>query len=286
MKKILFPLLITTVFVLLITNKAYAACDFGSSITGGQCRGYITTLGASTWTVPADWSGTNKIEVIGAGSAAAAGAQSGYGGSYASITNEAGLSGTVDAFVGGSQPAGVNAQASSTYLCSSTSGCTSITDTSVIVGAYGGLSPSTGAGTSGGIGTVTYIGGTNAGTSYNGAGGAAGPFGNGKNATTGYNGAAGCGDYDGTTCHGGAGGTSGSVPGGNGTEWDATHGSGGGGGPNGGATAVGGLYGGGGGNGANSLGGQGIIVITYTPAGGGGSTPAAAPMTFEWINDE
>jgi hypothetical protein len=67
--------------------------------------------------------------------------------------------------------------------------------------------------------------------------------------------------------------------GGNGIEFDATHGAGGGGGGSGGHSAVdnpitggaGGLYGGGGGGGAfnggtGGAGGDGLIVITYTPA--------------------
>ncbi len=67
--------------------------------------------------------------------------------------------------------------------------------------------------------------------------------------------------------------------GGNGTEWDATHGAGGGAGGAagyyyGGVGGQGGLYGGGGGGGgynnygAGGAGGQGIIAITYTPSGG------------------
>ena len=137
-------------------------------------------------------------------------------------------------------------------------------------GGNGGGSVGTGGGSDGGAG------GNNSAATGGGAGG--------SGSTAGVTGTAGGGGGGGDGNTGGTG--SGTTPGngGAGTEWDATHGSGGGAGgagasDGGGASravgGTGGLYGGGGGGGAysNTLGGslaggpggQGIIVITYTP---------------------
>ncbi len=129
-----------------------------------------------------------------------------------------------------------------------------------------GASPSAGVGGTGGSGSDGTTGGTggasggaagNAGTAGTGAGGAGGGGGGGSAVSTGAGGA-----------------------GGAGKEWDATHGAGGGGaggsgssGAGGGVGGAGGTYGGGGGGGgggtsafpAGGVGGQGLIIITYTP---------------------
>src|SRR5579872_2984057 len=74
------------------------ACGFGSSIAGGQCRGFLT-VGTTIFTVPADWnSASNTIELIGGGSnggiSGGNGGVGGGGGAYSKITNQS-LSGTV-----------------------------------------------------------------------------------------------------------------------------------------------------------------------------------------------
>ena len=139
-------------------------------------------------------------------------------------------------------------------------------------GRYGGKgsnSTSAGAGGGGGAGGGVSTEGKSAPANVGGAGGT-GPTGQAGGA--GGNGGAGGAGSDGS---GGGGSDNGNGPagvggtGGNGTEWDSTHGAGGGGG--GGSNtddgANGGLYGGGGGGGETlgGAGGQGIIVIQYTP---------------------
>src|SRR3989344_4469839 len=70
-----------------LVRNLKGTCGFGSDIGSSQCRGTITTQGTSTWPVPADWSSTNKIEVIGGGGAGGAdgtaGSAGGGGGAYA-----------------------------------------------------------------------------------------------------------------------------------------------------------------------------------------------------------
>ena len=136
-------------------------------------------------------------------------------------------------------------------------------------------------------------GGGSAGHDATGSSGTTGGLGGDNNGGTGH-GVTGTSNGAGTNGGGGAGGQTGingsggvnhsGGDGGNGTEWDATHGSGGGGGEGDNTSSAhtggaGGLYGGGAGNGGGSAsstganGGQGIIVITgtYTSGGGGGS---------------
>src|SRR5262249_14883537 len=88
--------LCTPVFFSLPGSVYATTCGFGSDIGGGQCRGYLTTTGSGTWTVPNDWSSTNTIEVIGGGGGAKGGlgsgstpqnAAGGGGGAYAKISN-------------------------------------------------------------------------------------------------------------------------------------------------------------------------------------------------------
>src|SRR5437870_3849654 len=58
-----------------------ATCGFGSSIGGGQCRGYLTTADTSPWTVPTDWNASNNtIDLIGAGGGGSGGTTASGGG--------------------------------------------------------------------------------------------------------------------------------------------------------------------------------------------------------------
>lgn len=162
-------------------------------------------------------------------------------------------------------------------------------------GGGGGAAGPNGNGGDGGLGSATNAdggGGGGNGGGYDGAdstGGNAGAGGNNYSNTGGGSAGADFGNAgDGTAGAGGGGGDYiglSSGDGGNGQDWDATHGSGGGGGGGPGANQTdpydknyggkGGLYGGGGGgspmgtvNTGDFAGGQGIIVITYTPASG------------------
>lgn len=155
----------------------------------------------TTWTVPSDWNpAANKIEVIGGGGGAeSTGGGGGGGGAYAIVSNvttlTAGATVTISVGSGGagqpyvhpSQPLPTPAApGGDTYLCASTAHCTSLTDSSVIVGAQGGGAGGTGAndtgpGGSAGVGSVVPGGTGAAGTGGYGAGGggggAAGPDG-------------------------------------------------------------------------------------------------------------
>lgn len=152
------------------------------------------------------------------------------------------------------------------------------------VGAAGGVSGNSGTGGGGGGGNGGGTAGANeAGSNVGGNGGNnSGGAGHGTGSAVNVDGTAGSAGGGG----GGAGGNKDGGVGGNGTEWDATHGSGGGGG--GGSSdagtvagkGAGGLYGGGAGakgvGGANpSAGAQGIIVITYEPNTGTNVNPTA-----------
>src|SRR5271165_5761242 len=93
------------------------ACDFGSTIGGGQCQGYILN-GTTTFSVPADWSNTNKVEVIGGGGGGCKGSGGGLngcsgggGGGYSQVTNQAGYSGTLTVAVGAGGTGGATGSA-------------------------------------------------------------------------------------------------------------------------------------------------------------------------------
>lgn len=114
-----------------------------------------------------------------------------------------------------------------------------------------------------GLPPISLAGGSG-GNNYLGTGGGAGgtgtgvPTGNGHTGINGGGGGGGSKNDNDEAGHGGIGGT--------GSEWDSTHGSGGGGGSPGDSShlgGIGGLYGGGGGR--LAVGGQGIVMITYTP---------------------
>src|SRR5450631_3029585 len=297
-----------------------------------------TSSGAlQTWIVPSDWNNaSNTIETIGAGgSGAAAGnaaATGGGGGAWnkstnisltpgASVSYEVGAGGTsVTAAYGGYTNGNAGGD---TWFCSSTSNCSSINGSAIIVASKGGsggmgayLSATAGAGGIGtaGVGAHSNSGGAggtvlsypNGNCSYcstggSGAGGPNGPGNKGVNqGTQGLPSAGGSGDNG----SGGAGGTAGQYQnggtGGNGNEYDATHGVGGGGaggmsyssaGYNSGIGGTGGSYGGGGGGGFTQAGGsgtsgagaQGIILITYTPAGSSPPTPPPAITNLQVV---
>src|ERR1051325_4613689 len=82
----------------LTENAAYAiTCGFGSA-SGTECSGNITQTASTTFTLPSDWSDTNRIEVIGAGgsgvngnSVSTAGGPGGGGGAYSKVTKLDGL---------------------------------------------------------------------------------------------------------------------------------------------------------------------------------------------------
>src|SRR5215207_2694307 len=131
---------------------------------------FLTTTGAGTWNVPADWSNTNKIEVIGAGAggrtASGAAAGGGGGGAYSSRSNITGLSGTQNFSVGaGGSPGNVGGD---TWF-----GATSLA--SSLVGAKGGNSTASGTAGTGGVGTSGFptSGGVRTSGGPGGAGGAA-----------------------------------------------------------------------------------------------------------------
>lgn len=262
------------------------------------------------YTVPGDWNNAdNKIECIGAGGGGAVALRGGTGGAYACGGGGGGY-GRVDnsSFTLGATlvyNVGLNG-AAATRSSSGATGGNAATDTWFNGTTYA-AAPVGGKGSNGGGGGTTptfipYKGGDNVpgkgtftydsgkggaiistsgtATIATGGGGAAGLNGLGGGVSQiGSNVSTSNGGATGDATFGGAGGATGNPTasnGGNGTEWDATHGSGGGGGGAIGATAVtggnGGNYGAGGGGAAASsgtvtsgAGGQGIVVVTYTP---------------------
>src|SRR5271165_6390732 len=131
---------------------AYAVnlCGAGSSISfiatmSGQCRGYITATGASTFTVPTNWnSSNNKIEVISGGAGGDGLTLPGGGGGYSKITNVSLTAGTSVGYSvgagGAGGPSGTrnNTWGGGTWFCNSTSNCTTATSSAAIVGIEGG----------------------------------------------------------------------------------------------------------------------------------------------------
>ena len=244
----------------------------------------LTNTATTTWPVPADFTGLNKIETVGAGGSGGAffgnsgDTTGGGGGGYSNASNTVltpGANITVQIGTGGSAVVsnsvnvGATGNAGTDTYFQGTSLATST------IGAQGGgagqqqtlaaTSGGTGGAAASGKGTVTNSGGRGGNTTAvqatgSGGGGAAGPNGNGNNGvdlsanaagTAGGSGDNGAGGTGGTPITGTGTGTAGS--GGSGTEW-TTAGSGGGGG--GAATTTtsssitggaGGNYGGGGG---------------------------------------
>ena len=279
-----------------------------------KCQRVFTS--GTSLTIPDDWTNTNTIEVIGGGGGAGGsgtanrGGSGGGAGAYTKIVDTTSLSPSQTANYaigaagagtsGNTYPAGSGGD---TFLCNSTSGCSSITDTNVIIGAKGGQGAQahTTAGTGGaassgvpssGTGLVRTNGGnggagsTSANSDGGGGGGAGGQDAAGGNGGTGTGGA-GNGGQNG----GGTGGSAGNPAGagGNGTNINGTVGSGGGGGggnANNASGGNGGNYGGAGGGARGSgTGGSGIvglIVITYVPE------PAGVSFTlsnYRWYQD-
>lgn len=209
-------------------------------------RIFLTTTGTGTWTVPADCTSAT-IETIGGGATATKYAGGG-GGAYSKKNNLSLTPGESISF----QVGGANQDTWFKSISDVLAKCGN--------GTSGGLAAN-------GVGDVKYSGGNG---HYQNAdiwagGGAAGIHGDGNSAPNYYTGGSADAGY------GGNAGTQSLPDGGNGTEWDSTHGSGGGGSaawsPE--HAGVGGKYGGGGGgvnrSPSNGIGGQGLIVITYTP---------------------
>jgi len=266
-----------------------------------KAQAQIFLTSGTTWTVPTDWNNSNNtVELIGGGGGAGSGFSdssgsggegggAGGGGAYSKITNitlvpgssvaiAIGAGGTGGTAVAGGLPGNNGTAGGDTYFCNSTSNCTSITDSSVVVGAKGGNGGATGAASvpgaggaggsaASGVGSTKFNGGTGgngaatASAAGGGGGGGGGAGGLNNNGTNGTNGGVGTnttfgpgGQGDGTS--GGAGGATNGAAGSGGTEYDGSHGSGGG-----------GAGGNGIGNGSGTSGGNGGI---YGAAGGGG----------------
>lgn len=259
----------------------FATVTFLTSPTGSN----------QTYSVPSDWnSSNNSVETIGGGGGGHRNkGGGGGGGGYSKQTN-------ISLTPGGSATYRIGALGAegSTPTAGGDSWFNAATLAASTVGSQGGgagKATSSGSASGGqatsGIGATKYNGGNggaqnNAQDSGAGGGGAAGPNGAGNagsaNTSPSVSGAGGSGDAG----VGGAGGAATSVgtqqgnPGGAGTEWDGSHGSGGGGSGSGGPCnttptgGAGGSYGGGGGGDGvytvlTGSGGQGIVVVTYTP---------------------
>lgn len=262
-----------------------------SPIPTAQCMVFLTS--GSAWAVPSDWNdGNNTIEAVGNGSDAGGNVRGGGGGGAYSRSVNVQL--TPGATVGYNVAhvamiGSAGNDSGDAYFCNSTSGCTSLGDSNVVVGAEGGhgttngdnLDSNGGAGgyagngRASGAGSLKYSGGAGGNCDSSSCyppyipgagGGAAGPNGNGGDGSTG--------GYTGGAADGGAGGAGGAANanGGSGAEWDASHGSGGGGGGGDGyavAGGAGGNYGGGAGGGSYGLysisnyGGGGLIVVKW-----------------------
>jgi len=236
---------------------------------------FITTLGTSTYTIPADFYSLVSIECLGSGGDGASGngitaGRGGKGGCYVKTTDLSGLSAGGSLFCKVGIPSNaftwVN-KTSSVKPASTADGIAAEGDangtTSCVPTSSGGAFTVFAGGGDGGSGAAVAPGG----------GGAAGPNGAGSSGAAGGSGGAG-GAGNAGAAGGGAGGTSGSA-GSAGTYWTATAGGTagpGGGGSGGPASTVGGAggnYGAGGGGGsatgskAGGAGSPGLIVFTY-----------------------
>lgn len=250
---------------------------------------YSTNNAVAYWPDPGDWNpSANTVECVGAGGNGAVFtatlSNAGTGGSYAVGHNLAltfpvpysiasggtdpGAAGNVPTFATNFNVASNAPQRSGANVVSASCG---------VNGANG-----TGTGSNGIVWPAGFAGGSGGNMPPNhgayggaGGGGAGGPEGVGITGGAGGGSGAGAGGAANDGASGsGAGGAAGGGNGGSGTDWDASHGLGGGGG--GGSSSVvngghGGQYGGGGGganltpDGAGGVGGDGLIVITYTP---------------------
>lgn len=260
-------------------------------------RIYLTS--GTTWTVPADWnSASNTIEVIGGGGGGGGGnrgargyvsGSGGGGGGYSKRENIVFVPGSdVEYQIGAGGAGGTKytngSPGGDTFMaCEASEGCDFFGGSSFIIYAKGGSAglypsrsaPNLGGQASAGVGSVKYSGGSGEngisgyaghGAGGGGGGGAAGINGGGVSAVSlsGGSGDAGVGGQGGNP----------TMPGGQGTEWNSSYGSGGGGGGGQLASGItagqgGGLYGAGGGGAIDTVSGgngsSGIIVITYMP---------------------
>jgi hypothetical protein len=237
------------------------------------CQSVLTTTGAGTYSVPADWnSSDNIVEAIGGGSSGGTSASlscsGGGGGAYGAQTNVSLTPSSSVAYSVGLGSRGTRKAGLPTYFCNSTSNCTTEAGTAVVVAADGetnlsGCSTSTGdlgGLASNGKGSTTYNGGNGniPGATGGGGGGAAGPSGAGNSAsttnsgTTGNTGDNGNAPADGSIC----------------SYWPHVTACVGGGG-DGGSNGLNGVsYGAGGGgaaaHGTAGTGANGIIIVTYS----------------------
>ena len=254
---------------------------------------------AMTWVVPSDWDDSaNKIEIIGGGGAGyssnnSSGAAGGGGGAYSRSINVNFIPGATSTFAIGRGATGSTSSGGDTYLCDSTSNCSDINGTAVVVGAKGGTSASST--TANGIGGAAADGyaetngvedGTNSakwsggnandghdtcdcGGGGGGAGGitAAGKAG-GTTGTTGGDGGGGGGGAGGASSSDGAAGTT--LVGGNGGAGRSGSGGGAGGSGDAGDAGTAATGGGGGGGDASFSGGDGASGSEWTSYGAGG----------------
>jgi hypothetical protein len=288
------PILFLSIFSAFPSLVYATTCDFGSSIGGGQCQGFLTS--GTSWTVPADWSNTNTIELIGGGAggqdANSSSGGGGGGGAYAKISNLFLTTGNGIAYVvgtGGSD-GDLATAGNDTYFngasCAAASVCgkggSAPTGFHGVTGGIGGA-------TSTSIGTTLYAGGNGGSTTaFNnasaGGGGAGGPNGNGGG---GHNQSGSRSNAGGTGGGGNGGGSPGSdssgSTGGNGGNNSASSGQGTGGGPN--TNGTNGTAGGGGGaggagglgvSGNGGLGGAGTEWDASHGSGGGGGSGGTA----------
>lgn len=225
------------------------------TLGNGDRRAFLTSADSSPIVLPFDWSDTNYIECVGGGQSGVSATlpgqttAGGRGGCYARKNN----------WTGGGSHAVISFQIGSGGVVG-TALDTWFVDTGTVLAKGGTIN------TTASIGDVKFAGGNRGIGDSQAAGGAAGPNGAGESAPDDDFGTGGAGDAG----FGGTGGTD--AAGGNGTEWDATHGSGGGGGASGNVSFAGGSYGGGGsgigmstGAASGGAGAAGLIVITYTP---------------------
>lgn len=289
-------------FTLNSTGRGWIKKNGQTSSCGTTTPVFLPGTG-TTWSVPYDWdSSNNTIEVIGAGGAGRQGVNTtangagagGGGGAYSKITNASLSPGSTVTYKVAPNPAtGAGDPGEDSYLCNSTSNCTSISDSAVIVGAKGGggaTEPGAGVASGGGgaggsaasgVGTVKYSGGDgghrNVGAG-GGGGGSAGPNGDGGDGSAGSTGSP-RGGGGGGGHGGGANATQGTTSGGNGGNNYLGAGGGAGGAANtgGGNGLNGGGGGGGGGASVNSAGSGGTVEsaggewgVNHGTAGGGG----------------
>ncbi len=149
-------------------------CDFGSSIGGGQCQGFLTS--GTSWSVPADWSSTNTIGLIGGGAGgnagvgpgSASGGAGGGGGEYRIVTNYTGYaSGNTITYqigqggAGGAASGNLGAAGTATFIDNS-AGSANVAQANgapapaTFTGGAGGTGGSGGTGHAGGAGGTTY----------------------------------------------------------------------------------------------------------------------------------